>query len=539
MITTLNANNDFTCFKNKLEFIEIGLNKRLTLMDARLIASDAVRVKISAESTTAMQTSYDFLQSYIKKRVAIYGINTQFGDQVHLLDKHLNDTEELYYQSIGERQENLIKSHACGLGNNVSIEIVKVAMSLRAHCLAQGYSGINPATVDAILACLNANIIPVVTQYGSIGASGDLIPLAMIASAIIGENNNVYYQGDLMPASIALDKAGLIKFKPQIRDGLAMINGTSFMTAIASLSLYALKRLFTQMLYTIAMALEALLVINSAYHPIVHHLKGQQGEKEINQFFINFWQDSQLVTDLDELRNGQMPLLDSASFTKPVQDYYSLRAVPQGLGPFYENLNRAVVWIENEMNCVNDNPIIDVANNKIHHSANFMGYYVTDSCDILKMNIAQASTWLHALLANLVHPRKNHNLPANLTAEPNKHNGFRPMQLLAASLAVQNRKLAQSHQAFMLPTEGDNQDVNSLGTHAAFDFKEAVDNLERLIAILLLASTQALEFRGLNKASKESLRIYQIVRERSSTLTDRVMTHEINDIIKLLQEEKI
>jgi histidine ammonia-lyase len=333
-----------------------------------------------------------------------------------------------------------------------------------------------------------------------------------------------------MMAPEAIQHAGLKPYKPVMRDGLALINGTSFMTAIASLAIHDLQRLFQQMLAAIAMTLEALLVINSAYHPMVHQLKQQAGECDINQFFTDFWQGSQLLTDLDELR--------ATDYThKPVQDYYSIRSVPQGFGPFQENLQRAIVWIENEMNSVNDNPVIDVAEQNIHHSANFMGYYVTDACDILKMNIAQASTWIHALLANLVHPRKNHDLPVNLVPNPSKHNGFRSMQLLSAALAVQNRKLAQSHQAYTLPTEGDNQDVNSLGTHAALDFQESVANLERLTAILFLAASQALELRGIEKAGQKAQSIYQVIRHYSPTIEHcRPMSEEIAVIIKLLKD---
>jgi histidine ammonia-lyase len=314
------------------------------------------------------------------------------------------------------------------------------------------------------------------------------------------------------------------------------------MTAIASLATYNLNRLTRQMLFAIAMALESMMVISSGYHPLVHQLKRQLGENKVNEFLIDFWQGSHLLTDLDELRSDNITNdpNETAHNSRPVQDYYSLRAVSQGFGPFEENLERATAWIENEMNSINDNPIIDPAENKIHHSANFMGYYVTDACDIMKMDIAQASTWMHALLANLVHPRKNHHLPANLVDKPGEQNGFRPIQLLAAALAVENRKLALSHQAFTLPTEGDNQDVNSLGTHAALDLQESVSNLERLTAILLLASSQALEYRDIRKSSQKTQMIYQIIRDHVPKISDdRPLSEEINLVTTLLDEEKI
>lgn len=519
--------------------ITIGANSKLTLRDARALAYQALPVKLSEDSYSAMENSHQFLQSCIDQRMPIYGINTHFGDQVSYLDPYLKNAdinETQYFASINERQENLIKSHTCSAGDLVRPEIIKVAMMLRAHCISQGYSGVTHGAVEAILAFLNAGITPMVKCYGSIGASGDLIPLASIAAGIIGEDVDVMYRGEIMKAPKAIEMAKLKKFVPQLRDGLAMINGTSFMTAITSLALYNLSRLSRQMLYAIAMSLESMLVISSGYHPLVHQLKGQSGENIVNEFLLNFWKGSHLVTDLDELREANT----NNDSSRPVQDFYSLRAVSQGFGPFQENLQRAITWVENEMNSINDNPIIDSQAKKIHHSANFMGYYITDACDILKNDIAQASTWLHALLANMVHPRKSHDLPANLVAEPGKNNGFRPIQLLAAALAVENRKLAQSHQAHMLPTEGDNQDVNSLGTHAALDLQESVANLERLTAIILLASAQALEFRGIEKASDKAQSIYHTIRKYSSSLGEcRPMSDEISTIVSILDEEKI
>lgn len=519
--------------------LTIGLNRKLSIRDVKQFSTTSTLVNLSPESFPAIQHSYQFLKSCVENHMPIYGVNTHFGDQVCFIDKFLNTEEtKYYYDSINNRQENLIKSHTCGLGALVSSEIVKVTMLLRLHCLSQGYSGVSQSTVESMLKFVNSGIVPKVHRYGSIGASGDLIPLATIAASMLGENTNVEYLGRNMMASQAIKMAKLIPIRPQLRDGLAMINGTSFMTAISSLSLYNFKRLFKQMLISIAMSLESMLVIASAYHPLVHQLKLHKGERIINNFFLNFWQGSKLIIDLDNLRSEIS--INKKNVTKPLQDYYSMRAVPQGFGTLQENLEQATIWIENEINSVNDNPIVDVENKKVYQAANFMGYYITDACDFLKNNIAQASTWIHALLANMIHPRKNHGLPANLVKNPGKDNGFRPIQLLTAALTVQNRKLAQSQQAYMIPTEGDNQDVNSLGTHAALDFQEAVANLERLTAILLLASVQALELRGIENASEQSQRVYRIIRSKSSTLEDcRPMTNDIESIIKILHDEII
>jgi phenylalanine ammonia-lyase len=250
----------------------------------------------------------------------------------------------------------------------------------------------------------------------------------------------------------------------------------------------------------------------------VHELKGHAGEIAVAARVRAAWAGSQLIRSLEEARTENTTEIG-------VQDYYSLRSVAQGFGVFHENLARAKAWIEAEMNSVNDNPIVVPDDAQVYHTANFMGYYVSSACDLLRADIAQAATWIHALIANLVHPRKNRGLPVNLIEDPTNYSGFRPVQILAASLAVQCRKLAQTHAAFVLPTEGDNQDVNSLGTHAAFDLRSAVQHLEQLTGVLLMASTQALELRGVAKASKKSREIWAEYREQVPVLREDRLVH--------------
>lgn len=523
--------------------ILLGGSSRLALKDCHKVARDGAKVALQQDADLLMNKSRDALLKYAEERVPIYGLNTQFGSQVNMLDANMTNHSDDYHRSLNERQMNLIKSHNCGLGEEAPEEISRAAMMLRAHCLGLGYSGVRPAVAQALIGFLNKRIHPVIRRYGSIGASGDLIPLSAIAYAVIGGKTDVYFKGRKTRAAEALKEAGLDKLKLEGREGLALINGTSFMTGIAALAVYDLKRLFPQMLSAIAMSLESLMIIGSAYNPLVHELKRQKGGVAVNEFLNDFWKGNKLIQSLTDIRKENLRSFKSnhsVESVKGIQDCYSLRSVPQGFGPFQENLEKAVGWIENEMNSVNDNPIVNVEADKIYQAANFMGYYVTAACDVLKMDIAQASTWLHAVLANLAHPRKNLGLPANLVSYPEINNGFRPVQILAASLAVQNRKLAQVQQAFMLPTEGDNQDVNSLAAHAAFDLKEAVANLEGLTAIMFLASAQALELRGINKAGNQSKKIHKLIREKSDFVeSDRSLSADIEAVIKMMREKII
>lgn len=475
---------------------------------------------LDSAARARMLDAHRFFCSSMDSRIPIYGLNTQFGDQVTLLDRHLDDYEsDNYRNSLVERQNNLVRSHNCGLGDVVDEEIVRGAMLLRAQCLSRGYSGVRPEIIDAYLGFLNNKITPLCYRYGSIGASGDLVPLATIAAGVLGEDVDVRFQGRLVPARQAITAAELRPLKLEGREGLALVNGTSFMTSVAGLAMHDLLRVYDQMLDTVAVVLESLHSIWEGYDPLVHELKGHTGQIAVAQRMQAFWTGSQLIRGLGSARaNGAKDL--------GVQDYYSLRSVAHGFGAFYENLERARHWVESEMFSVNDNPIVTPGERSVLHTANFMGYYISSACDLMRADIAQSATWLHALLANLVHPRKNRGLPTNIIEHPEVYSGFRPVQILAASLAIQCRKLAQTHAAFVLPTEGDNQDVNSLGTHAAFDLRASVALLEQLVAVLLMAGCQALELRGIERAGQAARSVFSEYRKVVPFLKEDRLVHK-------------
>jgi histidine ammonia-lyase len=507
--------------------VVVGDPRNVDLQTLVAVARHGASVSLEQASRTSMQACHAFFTRKVDSRVPIYGLNTQFGDQVILLDEHLDDYEgDRYRDSLENRQNSLIKSHNCGMGELAPSEVVRGAMLLRSRCLSRGYSGVRPEVVDAYFEFLNRGITPHCFRYGSIGASGDLIPLATIAAAVVGEDVEVRYEDSTLPVRTLLSRLGLAPLRIQGREGLALINGTSFMSSIAGLALHDLTKLFDSMLSVIAMALESLLVIEDGYHPIVHELKGHSGELAVAQRIRAAWAGSRLIRDLEKARTEGTAEIG-------VQDYYSLRSVAQGFGVFSENLARATQWVEAEMNSVNDNPIVVPEHEQVYHTANFMGYYVSSACDMLRADIAQAATWLHALVANLVHPRKNRGLPVNLIDDPTNYSGFRPIQILAASLTVQCRKLAQSHASFVLPTEGDNQDVNSLGTHAAFDLRASVQHLQELTGILLMAASQALELRGIEKASHKSRAVVEEYRQAVPYLREDRLVH--SDLIATVE----
>lgn len=531
------------CYHKKMiSKLLIGKGRKISCGDlAEVARKKKISISISSEALSAMKLSEKLISQYIEKHIPVYGLTTQFGNQAHLLDPHIRGkSDEEYHASLETRQLHLVASHNCGLGEEMPEEIVRGTMLLRAHCLAQGYSGIRTEIPEALIGFLKKGIQPVVRRYGSIGASGDLIPLSSVAASLMGLDTEVVYEGKRLPAKSAILKSGLEPICLSGREGLALINGTSFSTSMAALAMHDLKKLYPHMLRAIGFALESLRVMDSGYEPIVHKVKNHSGAIEVAKFMKKLWAGSKLVRNLEDLRRETYATNGNghSESQKLLQDYYSLRSVAQGFGPMHENLEKASLWIEEEINSANDNPVIDVKNKKIHHASNFMGHYVTEACDLMKMDIAQASTWLHALLAVMVHPRKNYGLPANLVAHPEIDNGFRPLQILAASIAVQNRKLAQSQQAFMLPTEGDNQDVNSLSAHAAYDFRESVKNLERLSAILTMAAMQAMDLRGIEKAGNSAKKTHFAYRKKVAFMSvDRIMRDDIEKTIKIFREE--
>lgn len=494
--------------------------EKLNLAGIEAVARQKVLVSAAPAALKKMAKSRRIFEEAVKKGKPVYGVTTQFGGDIDLTDKPLELGQKEFLSRLKQRQVNLINSHNCGLGEEIPEDVGRAAMLLRANSLARGFSGVRLEVVLKLVEFLNKGITPVIRRYGSVGASGDLIPLSAVAAALIGLGE-CRYRGQKHKTSALLKKLKIKPLELEAKEGLALINGTSFLTAAAALAIFDLRQLFPAILSGLGISFEALRGIKGAYHPFIHQAKGHQSQREINKFFNEFWKGSRLTQENDS------------------QDFYSLRAVPQGFGPFWENLKKAEEWIEAEANSANDNPLVEIASAKIFNGANFMGYYATEACDILKIDIAQASSWIHAVLGNLLHPRKNKGLPANLASEPAQNIGLKALQMLAASLAVQNRKLALPQQAVMIPTEGDNQDVNSLGAHAALDLKAAVENLENLAAILLLAATQAVELRGIGGAGVKTKKIHKLIRQKVAFFKkDRPLAEDIEAIVKLVKARR-
>lgn len=519
--------------------VQIGKSNWLTLADVHRVACQRETATLPSSEREKMEAARRVLLQFAEDRLPVYGVSTQFGDDAYRV--HVEGDYDEYLASLVRRQSNVIRALSCGLGEECPPEVTRATLLLRAQAHAQGSSGIRVEVVEAILRLLNHDALPVLRRYGSVGASGDLVPLSTIALTLMGEHT-VRLDGKLVPSREALRQLDIEPIALEMKEGLSIVNGTSYSSAIASIAIYRLCHLLPLSIAACAVCTEAMLAMDSGYHPYVHQVKNHKGQIDVANFVQECWEGSSLIRSLDVLRRQWRDALlqHGHASQEHVQDFYSLRCIAHGFGPFAENLQTAVRWIEEEINSVNDNPVIDTEKGEIHHGANFLTDYVAVACDKLRADVAKGSTWMHAVLGNLVHPRKNRGLPSNLVPDPEEHTGFKTILLLVASIAIHNRARALPIAAVMLPTEGDNQDMVSLGTHSAFDLLEVTDNYARITGALLLAAAQAIEFRGVDKAGHVAKKIHTFVRQHSAFLeSDRPLQDELANLIRNLYSSQI
>lgn len=379
----------------------------LAIEDVEQVARRGAVVELAEPARTRIRKGRRKLEERLAGGDRIYGVNTGVGGNIkYALDA--GQTERL--------QHNLMRHLSCATGAPLPRDVVRAAMLLRLATFSSGASAVRMELVEALAALLNHGIVPVVPRYGSVGASGDLMPSAYIARALLGMGE-ADYQGRRIPAEEALRAAGLevIRFAP--KEGLALINGTTAMTAFAALLWVDAPCVLRALLGAVALAIEALQAPSEPYRPWVHESKGHPGQIEVAAYVRG--------------------LLDGSGFVQESssQSCYSVRCVPQGLGPAWEALEAARPVIEREINSANDNPLIDPETGDLYRAGNFYGGHIARLLDTWKLDFAIEGNWANALFAVLVDDRFNGGLPANLVPEPGVNSGFKGMQLSVASLA--------------------------------------------------------------------------------------------------------
>ncbi len=484
---------------------------QLTLDILVKIARDKEMIEIDLESQKLVEKASLFVKDIAAHDEPVYGINTGFG---HLANVRIDKKQ------LSELQSNLLMSHACGVGEPLSIEIVRAMMALRINALIKGYSGIRLETILKMVEYLNLNIIPVVYEKGSLGASGDLALLSHMSLPLIGLGE-VYYLGKKMDTKKALSQAG-IQYLPHLhaKEGLSLINGTQAMSAIGGLVLYDALRLLNIANLSLSLTMEALESITDAYHPMIHELRNQDGQINVAKDVLNILKNSKHVTKQNEKR---------------VQDAYSIRCAPQVHGASLDAFNHILNILEREMNAVTDNPILLMDENLAISAGNFHGQPLALSFDYMAIAIAELANISERRIERMVNPHLSGGLPPFLAKYSGLNSGFMIVQYTAASLVSENKVLAHPASVDSIPSSANQEDHVSMGSISARKAKSIFENTRKVIAMELFTACQAIDFREEKELGEKTKRAYEYIRrhipfiERDETLF--IHLHKIEEII--------
>jgi histidine ammonia-lyase len=435
----------------------------LTLDDMLRVSRGEARARLSPEVVPRLQKARAYVDRLIRQDVPVYGVNTGFGkfSEVHISG---DDARAL--------QRNLVFSHSCGVGKPLGSEETRAMMLLRANVLAKGYSGIRPVVLDTLLAALNAGVLPVIPSKGSVGACGDLAPLAHLTAVLIGEGEAVYGGRRL---------AGVEPVVLEAKEGLALINGTQMMTAVGSLSLLEAENLSKAADIAAAQAVEALRGTKAPYLSLTHEIRPHPGQMATARNMVRLLEDSEI-------------LVSHAACGK-VQDAYCLRCVPQVHGAIKDSLAFVRGVLQVEINAGTDNPLVFVDEEKVISGGNFHGQPISQAMDILAIALAQLANISERRVECMMDPSTSDHLPAFLTRSGGLNSGLMMAQVTAAALVSENKTLAHPACVDSIPTSANKEDFVSMGTFAAVKAREVVGNVLRVIAIELLCGAQGLEFR--------------------------------------------
>ncbi|MFT5831807.1 MAG: histidine ammonia-lyase [Candidatus Paceibacteria bacterium] len=454
----------------------------------------------------------------------VYGWNTGFGPMAQI------------YVGKDERvklQYNLIRSHACGAGKPLSNTLCRAILIARLQTLSLGYSAVTESLLNAMQKLVVKRIHPVVYEHGSVGASGDLVQLAHIGLGLIGEGD-VWCEGVLMSAEKALKICGLTPYELTNRDGLALINGTAAMTAIAAINISHAEQLLEQSIINSAVMYDICEVHRDIFDPLVGQVRPHAGQRYVIDR-LNHYLPTTSNTRTAPLENiKQINDAETSFLTHNPQEIYSLRCVPQILGPIYDAINRAKQTVATELKSVTDNPIFGT--DRIVHNGNFHGDYVSYEMDCLKIAITKLSLLLDRQMHFLLHERINQKFPPFLNANtPGLTLGLQGLQFVATSTAAENQTISNPMSVHSIPTNGDNQDVVSMGTNSALLAHKVVHNTFDILAAHTIAVVQATRLSGeVDSLPKDLLAKFQRVNELVPTL-DKDMS--LQPVLAKLSEE--
>ncbi len=484
----------------------------LTLKEVGDVLYKGVKAGASAESMERVAASRLAVENIVAGGEVVYGITTGFGKFSDVLIKR-EDTEEL--------QLNLIHSHACGVGEPFPEIVSRAMLLLRANALLKGFSGVREVLIEMLFKLLNAGIHPVIPQQGSLGASGDLVPLAHLALALIGEGE-VYYKGKRCRTQEAFQSENITPIVLQAKEGLALINGTQAMTAMGAVAYIEAEKLAYQAEMIAALTMEGLNGIIDAFDEDIQIVRGYPEQADVARRMRCILKDSGLVTRQGELR---------------VQDAYSLRCIPQVFCASWQALGYVKEKLEIELNAATDNPLIFDNGCKVISGGNFHGQPVAFAMDFLKIAVAELANISERRVERLVNPQLS-DLPPFLSPEPGLQSGAMILQYTAASLVSENKTLAHPASVDSIPSSGNQEDHVSMGTIGSRHAYQILGNTRGVLAIELICALQAVEYRGIEKMSPVTRQVYDIARSIVPSIKkDRIFSYDIENIKNWLMED--
>ncbi|MBW1695360.1 MAG: histidine ammonia-lyase [Deltaproteobacteria bacterium] len=487
----------------------------LTIEDLVAIAREGAGVRLSKRAEKNITDCRRTIEKWVKEGKIIYGVTTGFGalSDVIICEK---DTRRL--------QENILKSHAAGVGNPLDEETARAVMALRIKDFARGHSGVRLETVHLLVELLNRGICPVVPEKGSVGASGDLAPLAHMSLVLIGLGE-AFYKNKRMSGKAALEKCGLKPIRLESAEGLALVNGTQVMTAMGALAVHDAVRLSKIADIAASMSLEVLMGSRTEFDPLIHRLRPHPGQAAAADNMARITRNSEIITSHKDCSR--------------IQDAYTLRCSPQVHGASKDGIAYSRKVIETEMNASTNNPLIFSQANEFLLGGNFHGQPVALALDFLCIAMAELSNISERRIERLVNPMLS-GLPAFLVRDGGLNSGFMIAQYTAASLVSENKVLSHPACVDSIPTSANKEDHVPMGSISARKCREVVKNTEHVFAIELLCAAQALDLFTNLKPGEGTYAAYRVIREAVSHMNaDRILSRDIETVVGLIREGRI
>ncbi|MEG2509405.1 MAG: aromatic amino acid ammonia-lyase, partial [Chryseobacterium sp.] len=479
------------------------INNFLELRDFQRIIIENESIELDPSLLQRVNESFSFLKEFSKNKV-IYGVNTGFGPmaQFKISDE---DTHQLQY--------NLIRSHSSGIGNPLPADEVKACMLARLNTLSLGNSGVHESVVFLLKELINRGVTPLIFEHGGVGASGDLVQLAHLALVLIGEGE-VFYKGERKSTKEVFETEGLEPIKVEIREGLALMNGTSVMSGIGIVNAYKANQL-TDISIKLSCAInEIVQAYDDHLSEALNGTKLHAGQQKIAAKMREHLSDSKLIRKRADHLYTHFEEQEKV-FKEKVQEYYSLRCVPQILGPILDTLEYTEKVLENEINSANDNPIIDVENQHVYHGGNFHGDYISLEMDKLKIVVTKLTMLAERQLNYLLNSKINEILPPFVNLGKLGFNfGMQGVQFTATSTTAESQMLSNPMYVHSIPNNNDNQDIVSMGTNAAVICRKVIENAFEVLAIEAITIIQAIEYLDFkDQVSSSTRELYDAIRK--------------------------